>query len=106
MLGILWIVFMTGFMNTVLMKSTLHIWAKWVTHFDFTTPKGIKITPGDEKKGEEYKKAKEYKKDEKKNKHSDIPLNFHIVYFGLWREKIKKKPTLTRVVMFSLTPSS
>ena len=45
---------MTRFMKTVLMKSAF-LYTKWAAHFDFTTPKGLKITPNDQEKVEEYK---------------------------------------------------
>jgi len=54
-------------------------------HFDFTTPKGFKITISIEKKyREESKKRKirEWSKKTKQNKNTDIRFNVYIVYFG------------------------
>jgi hypothetical protein len=65
---------MTRFMKTVLMKSAF-LYTKWAAHFDFTPPKGLKITPSDQEKVEEYKM--ENKRVRKKK--TDVPLNFYIV---------------------------
>ena len=39
--------YMTEFMKTVLIKNTF-LCTKWLMHFDFTAPKGLKIPPSDE----------------------------------------------------------
>ena len=55
-------------------------------HFDFTTPKDLKITPSDDKKRErgEQLLAREDKREEK---NTETPFNFYTVYFGVSGEK-------------------
>ena len=50
-------------------------------HVDFTIPRGLEITPSDEKK------LKRAKKNDKKSegKNTGIPFNLYIVYY--WREE-------------------
>ena len=50
-------------------------------NFDFTTPKGLKITPSDEKK-KKIEKSRIGKIREWRKKKTDIHFNVHIVYFG------------------------
>ena len=68
-------------------------------HFDFTTPKGLKITPTKRKMIE--KEEQEKGDNRAVEKKTDIPFDFYIVYFGNipWREK-------KRLSTISLTPFS
>ena len=51
-------------------------------HADFTTPKGLKITPSDEKKKKQREESKNRKIRERRKKTTDITFNFYIVYVG------------------------
>ena len=56
-----------------------------LTHFDFTTPKDLKITPRDEKKIEMEEQEREDKRVEEKK--TDFPFNFYTVFFGALQRK-------------------
>jgi len=63
-------------------------------HFDFITPKGLKITQSDGKKREEQQKEDNRVKEKK----TDISFNFYIVFFGDISGEKKKRFSGTRLL--------
>lgn len=52
-------------------------------HFNFATPKGLKIIKSDEKKKRNReRRARKGRKGSRRKKKTDIPFNFYIFHFG------------------------